>query len=65
MIPDHIEIDKTPDPGHATNITQIACSRLKAWHKYIVHVQNIGAGHTPDCRWPGGRLPVLEFYKDF
>jgi hypothetical protein len=39
----HIEIDKTPDPGHTRNITQIACSRLKVWHKYIFHVQNIGA----------------------
>ena len=37
-----IEIDKTQDPGHARNIPQIACSRLKVWYKYIVHVQNIG-----------------------
>ena len=55
----HIEIYKTPDPGHARNITQIACSRLKIWHKYIVHVQHIWAKPTPACRRPGGRLPVL------
>ena len=53
-----IEIDKTPDLGHTINITQTACFRLKVWHKYIVHVQNIDARPTPACRWPGGRLLI-------
>ena len=55
-----IEIDKTPYLRHARNKTQTACSRLTVWHKYIVHVQLIGARPTPAClQVAGGRLPVV------